>query len=150
MLRDPLEAVFSPWEDDYLGGTVTPLTAAQRACLRAFDVECGTPAGYLAHRRLHEAACDSCLWAWDDCPGIPSVDRDTCGTNDGWRSHRRRAELACDRCAKARLEYRLSHCGTLKGWMLHRRADEYPCGRCNTAQRTYERERRNRAHPLQP
>lgn len=92
------------------------MTAAQaRMADPTPDPRCGTHAGYVAHWRRGENACDPCRDGHNAGNRASSnkrrvsltpTDHEECGTSTGAALHARRGERLCEECRQARLEKR--------------------------------------------
>lgn len=76
---------------------------------------CGTAAGYDAHRNAKEPTCQPCKDARAEYQRDrrtqlqPPVSRTRCGTYAGYSAHRREDEKPCDACRQAQKKYRRDH-----------------------------------------
>ncbi|MFG2670819.1 WhiB family transcriptional regulator [Streptomyces sp. NPDC048445] len=132
-------------------GCIAPehrLDAAGRKALH------GSRAGYLAHRRRGEKACDECLAA--NRAEQPRRKTKTpvpeCGTRGGYDAHLSRREDACDACCTSRWGQQpaVPDCGTRSGYRAHLARGEAACQLCRDANANADWLLRNTGTTKQP
>lgn len=156
------------------------LTEEERRDLRKppVDVNCGTDAGYRAHKKQRTEVCEPCQAVHDQAVEADrrrrlEVEHEKGGSASGMGLHIRLGEPICGLCREAnrkdcaarraaQRQARLAQAdpgracldaaGTPRGYQRHIRAEEEACGPCEEARRTYKREvsRRSRAGLTEP